>query len=1131
MLLLLEAIERNAVEGEPWVRLYGRNRAPYLPYFYLGASLFELGEYAAAIAALDESERQGAVLDAEEAVPFRSYRGRLRSEILPAVREEAQFELDAARRLLAGIDHTIASGQPEDTGATERERAREQLANASAALTRPEVQDDLASLQAARETLAKIDLELTSILELAERGRVELAVAERDVRLRELLATPHPRCDRDHLDALARLLAQELPLAPELDAEAHLAMARGKLECEAFGEARRELDAMTLRLAPPELPADRATNLLARVGPLSEEIARRELESSWRAWFERAQASACDREALERLERSAEALLARFPQRLDRSTISPRFELARRLFACGDLDGAALRLEAAAATQERNEVARAALAGEIRSALAARAQQARLTEAARRLHDALQRLASAQECSPADRTKATGLRQELVTSGLAGAEDLARLDLALARAALGCGELEEATRHLVGLSRQPAVAPAESAEVARQIAERRAAEARALAEREAAGRYVAALGLVSGGACSLEAIALLEDLARDGWTGRADDLPQRVLVALATARLTCGELDRAAETLSSSELALSALEEEIAQIQARLQARRLEAQSAARRERFEASLRELLVGVAGEACHPEGVRALQRTLAEAPAELDPIDVATAAAQAELARAQLACGDLDAAEASLVAARAHHTGRAGPLAELGARVARERERRLEREHRARLLERYVDATTSVDLGLCERAAVETLEEVADLPPDDPLPDWIAEASGLERRPELDLARAQASCGDVAATRRALARLEVQGASAPAEARREVERRLVDRAAHRLYSGRYALLVGASDYARNRGGWWNLAGVSDDLETIRCALVGSGFDAIRTVAPPVTASRIRAAVESFIAEFGGERDGEEHLLLFYFAGHGETLTGRLARDDGSYEFKSGYFVPEDAPRPDGTEAIRDRFLELAVGMDEVDRWARSIRAKHAFFLFDTCFSGTVFRALARGRGLLRVEGTEGSDSILPPLVLARAAKPVRLFATAGAEDQVVPDESVFRRLLVAALEGRRNDADFTRDGFLMGREICLFLEDQVAIETDSRQTPQCGTMPPPFHEGDVIFELRGLERGVEEAMRDRLRKEVEVWRGARTKPIGLDLYLERYPVGRYAGLARFLADDDAAIAASR
>jgi formylglycine-generating enzyme required for sulfatase activity len=81
-------------------------------------------------------------------------------------------------------------------------------------------------------------------------------------------------------------------------------------------------------------------------------------------------------------------------------------------------------------------------------------------------------------------------------------------------------------------------------------------------------------------------------------------------------------------------------------------------------------------------------------------------------------------------------------------------------------------------------------------------------------------------------------------------------------------------------------------------------------------------------------------------------------------------------------------------------------------------------------------------------------------------VRQFITAGDADQVVPDESIFRRQLEAAL--RDGEADTNRDGYITGTELGVFLEDTVTNYSRKSQTPRWGKIRDPnLDKGDFVF----------------------------------------------------------------
>jgi len=128
-----------------------------------------------------------------------------------------------------------------------------------------------------------------------------------------------------------------------------------------------------------------------------------------------------------------------------------------------------------------------------------------------------------------------------------------------------------------------------------------------------------------------------------------------------------------------------------------------------------------------------------------------------------------------------------------------------------------------------------------------------------------------------------------------------------------------------------------------------------------------------------------------------------------------------------------------------------MQMMDVYARRIEAKHALFVFDACFAGSIF----------------DRHRAPPAHISSRLAQPVRQFITSGSADERVPDHSVFRIQFVAALRGA---ADTDRDGYVTGTELGEFLFRQVIRHSKGLQHPQYGKLRDPrLDRGDFVFRL--------------------------------------------------------------
>ena len=179
----------------------------------------------------------------------------------------------------------------------------------------------------------------------------------------------------------------------------------------------------------------------------------------------------------------------------------------------------------------------------------------------------------------------------------------------------------------------------------------------------------------------------------------------------------------------------------------------------------------------------------------------------------------------------------------------------------------------------------------------------------------------------------------------------------------------------------------------------MSAVRQALEGQGFQ-VQTVMDP-TEDDLIDEINDFIDAHGYEQDNR---LLFYYAGHGYTQE-RNGR-------KFGYLVPVDAPNPYDNERA---FFRKSLKMEQILSWAKQIESKHAMFVFDSCFSGSVLQSRAVA---------------VPEDISYLTAKPVRQFLSAGSADQTVPAISVFRPLFIRGIEGQ---ADLDRDGYVNGVEL--------------------------------------------------------------------------------------------------
>lgn len=255
----------------------------------------------------------------------------------------------------------------------------------------------------------------------------------------------------------------------------------------------------------------------------------------------------------------------------------------------------------------------------------------------------------------------------------------------------------------------------------------------------------------------------------------------------------------------------------------------------------------------------------------------------------------------------------------------------------------------------------------------------------------------------------------------------------EPRSIERITEHLYKDSHALIIGISDYTP---GWPRLPGVRRDVEEVKAALETHGFNVVVEMNPDKV--ELDQAFTDFISRYG---QGPKNRLLFYFAGHGYTVRT-------SYDEELGYIVPMDAPNPNYDFP---GFQSKSMPLKRIEEYALQIQSKHALFLFDSCFSGSIFAL----------------DRAVPWIISDKTAAPVRQFITSGSADEKVPDESIFRAQFIRALHG---EADYNMDGYVTGTELGEFLQTTVVNYSRNAQHPQYGKIRNAnLDKGDFVFTL--------------------------------------------------------------
>lgn len=286
-------------------------------------------------------------------------------------------------------------------------------------------------------------------------------------------------------------------------------------------------------------------------------------------------------------------------------------------------------------------------------------------------------------------------------------------------------------------------------------------------------------------------------------------------------------------------------------------------------------------------------------------------------------------------------------------------------------------------------------------------------------------------------------------------------------------HVLYEQSHALLIGQVNYKN----WRALPAVRQEILDLRTALEKHRFKV--EVHFDLGASEFASVVDDYMRRRASIPNSR---IFVYVSGHGWRRN--LARRP------AGYIVPIDAP---SEQSSRAELTAGTIGLPLFAAWAQSPDPRHMLFVFDACFSGSFFgrpdpdvpvpeEPVTTNRPSIptatRVSaappiarGVEASDHIFQPVPRDRG----RQFITAGSGNQLTPPDSIFTRLLIDILEGRRI-ASVTFDNWITARSMGVWLEQNTRREyrgTSNATTPIFGTLRDELYEnGDFVFSRKDV-----------------------------------------------------------
>jgi len=228
----------------------------------------------------------------------------------------------------------------------------------------------------------------------------------------------------------------------------------------------------------------------------------------------------------------------------------------------------------------------------------------------------------------------------------------------------------------------------------------------------------------------------------------------------------------------------------------------------------------------------------------------------------------------------------------------------------------------------------------------------------------------------------------------------------------------YGDYYALVIGNNEY-QHLG---DLGTAVNDAKAVAQVLKDDyGFDV------NLISNATRADMFAALEHYRRTSTSQDNLLIYY-AGHGYL----------DQEADEGFWLPVDADE--------DSQLNWVPNADII-RSVSSMRAKHVMVVADSCFSGTLIRALA-------------IKQKTPDYLSRIAKKKTRVAMTSGSEEPVTDvgggGNSAFAKAFLTLLN--------ENTGVIDGHSMFTQLRRRVMINT--KQTPQYGDMRG-HEDGDFLF----------------------------------------------------------------
>jgi uncharacterized caspase-like protein len=298
-------------------------------------------------------------------------------------------------------------------------------------------------------------------------------------------------------------------------------------------------------------------------------------------------------------------------------------------------------------------------------------------------------------------------------------------------------------------------------------------------------------------------------------------------------------------------------------------------------------------------------------------------------------------------------------------------------------------------------------------------------------------------------------------------------------------------RLALLIGNKGYTANVG---PLKNPHNDVDLIESSLKRLGFKV--TVLKDASYKAMDTALKRYVTEV--RRAGQNALSFFYYSGHGVA----------NPETQINYLIPVDVADADDDKVWFESFQQTAI----IDLLSRQAANATHYVVFDACrnelnVAGTAAKALGTDKGFVPITDTAG-------LLIAYATAPRKTASDFG--DGGGP----YAKALAAELVKPGIEA------------VTMFRNVQLKVKQTIGQDPWLSfpSLPPVYLAGPRMPEPGASPLSKSESAPGTAgtpttyeqQAELAMWASLKDSkdPVALQLYLDRYPKGAFADLAKLM-----------